>query len=50
MKFATRAQNDLGSSMVKIMSDNGLEFRNTRVEEYCDGEGIKHEFSLAYTP
>jgi hypothetical protein len=39
-KFATRAQNEFGSSMVKIRSDNGSEFRNTRVEEYCDGEGI----------
>jgi hypothetical protein len=41
-KFATRAQNEFGSSMVKIRSDNGSEFRNTRLEEYCDGEGIKH--------
>jgi hypothetical protein len=49
-KFATRAQNEFGSSMVKIRSDNGSEFHNTRVEEYCDGEGIKHEFSSTYTP
>jgi transposase InsO family protein len=49
-KFATRAQNEFGSSMVKIRNDNGSEFRNTRVEEYCDGEGIKHEFSSTYTP
>jgi hypothetical protein len=49
-KFATRAQNEFGSSMVKIRSDNGSEFRNTREEEYCYGEGIKHEFSSTYTP
>jgi transposase InsO family protein len=49
-EFATRAQNEFGSSMVKIRSDNGLEFCNTRVEEYCDCEGIKHEFSSTYTP
>jgi hypothetical protein len=49
-KFATGAQNEFGSSMVKIRSDNGSEFRNTRVKEYCDGEGIKHEFSSTYTP
>jgi transposase InsO family protein len=49
-KFATRAQNEFGSSMVKIRSDNGSGFRNTRVEEYCDDEGIKHEFSSTYTP
>jgi hypothetical protein len=34
--------------MVKIRGDNGSKFRNTRVEEYCDG--IKHEFSSTYTP
>jgi transposase InsO family protein len=45
-KFATRAQ----SPMVKIRSDNGTEFRNIRVEEYCDGEGLTHEFSSIYTP
>jgi transposase InsO family protein len=49
-KFATRAQTEFGSSMVKIRSDNGSEFRNTRVEEYCDSEGIEHEFSSTYTP
>jgi transposase InsO family protein len=27
-----------------------LEFRNTNVEEFLDEEGIKHEFSAAYTP
>jgi transposase InsO family protein len=36
--------------MVKIRSDNGSEFHNTKVEEYCDGEGIRHEFSSTYTP
>jgi hypothetical protein len=49
-KFATRAQNEFGSSMVKIRSDNGSKFCNTKVEEYCDDEGIKHEFSSTYTP
>jgi transposase InsO family protein len=48
--FATRAQNEFGASMVKIRSDNGSEFCNTKVEEYCDGEGIKHEFCSTYTP
>jgi transposase InsO family protein len=48
-KFATRAQNEFGSSMVKIRSDNGSEFRNTKVEEYCDDEGIKHELTSTYT-
>ena len=33
-----------------VKSDNGLEFRNTNVEEFLDEEGIKHEFSAPYTP
>jgi transposase InsO family protein len=33
-KFTTRAQNEFGSSIVKIRSDNGSKFRNTKVEEY----------------
>ena len=36
--------------MKKVRSDNGSEFRNTRVEEWCDEKGIKHEFSTKYTP
>jgi hypothetical protein len=26
-----------------------IEFKNIQIEEYLDNEGIKHEFSLAYT-
>jgi transposase InsO family protein len=33
-----------------IRSDNGLEFRNTNVEEFFNEEGIKHELSIPYTP
>ena len=36
--------------MKKVRSDNGSEFRNTRVAELCDEKRIKHEFSTKYTP
>ncbi|WVZ76984.1 hypothetical protein U9M48_024890 [Paspalum notatum var. saurae] len=49
-KFAKRAQNDVNTSIVKIRSDNGREFDNTNIEEYCDEVGIKHEFSATYAP
>ncbi|WVZ80887.1 hypothetical protein U9M48_028325 [Paspalum notatum var. saurae] len=49
-KFAMRAQNEFNTSIVKIRSDNGREFDNTNIEEYCDEVGIKHEFSATYTP
>ncbi|WVZ85473.1 LOW QUALITY PROTEIN: hypothetical protein U9M48_032396 [Paspalum notatum var. saurae] len=49
-KFAKRAQNKFNTSIVKIRSNNGREFDNTNIEEYCDEVGIKHEFSATYTP
>ena len=49
-KFMTRAENEFELEMKKVRSDNGSEFRNTRVEEWCDKKGIKHEFSTKYTP
>ncbi|WVZ75656.1 LOW QUALITY PROTEIN: hypothetical protein U9M48_023691 [Paspalum notatum var. saurae] len=48
--LAKRAQNEFNTSIVKIRSDNGREFDNTNIEEYCDEVGIKHEFSATYTP
>ena len=49
-KFITRAENEFELKMKKVRSDNGSEFRNTRVEESCVEKGIKHEFSTKYTP
>src|SRR6185437_2298211 len=48
--FVKQAQNEFDSSVVKVRSDNGTEFRNTQVEELCNDLGIKHEFSSTYTP
>jgi len=33
-----------------VRSDNGSEFKNTRIDELCDDFGIKHQFSAKYTP
>ncbi|WVZ85243.1 hypothetical protein U9M48_032190 [Paspalum notatum var. saurae] len=49
-KFAKRAQNEFNTSIVKIRSDNGREFDNNNIEEYCDEVGIKHKFFATYTP
>ena len=48
-KFLTRAENEFELKVKKLRSDNGSEFRNTRVEEWCHEKGIKHEFSTKYT-
>jgi hypothetical protein len=49
-KFIRRAQNEFELKIKKVRSDNGTEFKNTGVEEFLGEEGIKHEFSVPYTP
>jgi hypothetical protein len=41
--FAKRAENEFDFKIEKIRSDNGSEFKNSRIEDYCDEKGIKHE-------
>jgi hypothetical protein len=48
--FARRAQREYNTKIVKIRSDNDTEFKNMNIEEWCDEEGVKHEFSVTYTP
>jgi hypothetical protein len=48
-RFLRRAQNEFGLRIKKIRSDNGTEFKNSRIEGFLE-EGIKHEFSSPYTP
>jgi transposase InsO family protein len=49
-KLLTRAKNEFDLKVKKVRSDNGSEFKNTRVEELCDEKGMKYEFSYKYTP
>jgi transposase InsO family protein len=48
--FVKRCHNEFETTIKKVRSDNGSEFRNTRVDELCDEFGIKHPFSAKYTP
>jgi transposase InsO family protein len=48
--FTILAQNQFENDIRKVRSDNGSEFKNARVDDYCDGKCIKHEFSSKYTP
>jgi transposase InsO family protein len=49
-KFLRRAQNEFDAKINNIRSDNDTEFKNTQIEDFLDGEGIKHEFLAPYTP
>jgi transposase InsO family protein len=46
---AKRAENEFDFKVKKIRIDNGSEFKNSRIEDYCGEKGIKHEFSAKYT-
>jgi transposase InsO family protein len=48
--FAKRAENEFDFKIKKIRSDNGSEFKNSKIEDYCDQKGVKHDFSAKYTP
>jgi transposase InsO family protein len=48
--FVKRAQNEFETTIKKIRSDNGSEFKNTRIEDLCDDLGIGHQLSPTYTP
>ena len=48
--LCTHLQREKDGSIVRIRSDHGTEFENTKFNEYCVGEGIKHEFSSPITP
>jgi transposase InsO family protein len=47
--FIKTVQNEFETTIKKIRSDNGSEFKNTRIEDLCD-LGIGHQFSPTYTP
>jgi transposase InsO family protein len=48
--FIKRVQNEFETSIKKVRSDNSSKFKNTRIDEQYDELGIKHQFSVKYTP
>ena len=42
--FIKRCHNEFETTIKKVRSDNGSEFKNTRVDELCDEFGIRHQF------
>lgn len=49
-RFTRRAQKDYEVIIKHARSDNGMEFKNTHIEDFLDEYGITHEFSTAHTP
>nr|GEV28188.1 hypothetical protein [Tanacetum cinerariifolium] len=46
----TGIENQLDCKVKVIRSDNGTEFKNIVMTQFCDNKGIKREYSVARTP
>ena len=49
-KLAKVIQNEKGLNIVSIRSDHGGEFQNESFENFCEENGIHHNFSVPRTP
>jgi len=48
--FVKGIYNEFETTIKRVRTDNGSEFKNTRMDELCDDFGIRHQFSAKYTP
>ena len=48
--FVKGIHNEFETTIKRVRSDNGSEFKNTRIDKLCDKFGIRHQFSSKYTP
>ncbi|GJZ57560.1 putative ribonuclease H-like domain-containing protein [Tanacetum coccineum] len=48
--FITEIENQLDYKVKVIRSNNGTEFKNSIMNQFCEMKGIKREFSVARTP
>ena len=50
IEFSNEAQCQHTAKILSIRSDTGTEFKNYILDEFIGDEGIKHQYSAAYTP
>jgi transposase InsO family protein len=48
--FIKWIHNEFEITIKKVRSNNGSEFKNTRIDDLCDEFRIRHQFSAKYTP
>ncbi|GJU77531.1 putative ribonuclease H-like domain-containing protein [Tanacetum coccineum] len=48
--FITRVENLIDQKVKVIKCDNGTEFKNKEMNQFCERKGIKREFTVARTP
>ncbi|KAK2419944.1 putative mitochondrial protein [Trifolium repens] len=49
-ELCIQIQREKGSNVIRIRSDHGREFENSKFDDFCAAEGIKHEYSSPITP
>jgi transposase InsO family protein len=49
-KFKKNVENQSGSSIQAIRSDNGKEYTSAEFNRYCEDAGIEHQLTTPYTP
>ena len=47
--FVKGIHNEFETTIKRVRSDNGSEFKNIRIDELCDDFRIRHQFSAKYT-
>ena len=48
--FVNSIHNEFETTIKRVRSDNGSEFKNIRIDKLCDEFRIRYQFSVKYTP
>lgn len=48
--FTPMAEKHTGRKLMKVRSDNGKEYLNSRFKQFFDREGILHQTTISHTP
>ena len=49
-KFKVETENQLGKKVKWLRSDRGGEYSDKSLKEFCESNGIIHEFTTPYSP
>ncbi|KAA0056672.1 ty1-copia retrotransposon protein [Cucumis melo var. makuwa] len=50
LKFKAKSENQLGKRIKRLRSDRGGEYSDKTLKEFCESNGIIHEFTAPYSP
>ncbi|KAL4029933.1 hypothetical protein IC575_008161 [Cucumis melo] len=50
LKFKAKSENQLGKMIKRLRSDRGGEYSDKTLKDFCESNGIIHEFTASYSP